>query len=113
MLDPLRFQRVGAQSPPFVFLVILEVALEPFDMGFAFEGEDVGAEAVEEEAVVADDDGAAGKRPRWRLRGRAGFRRPGRWWVRRGRGRCRPISGASPCGRGCARRPRAGPTFFC
>ena len=30
-------------------------------MGFAFEGQDVGAEAVEEEAVVGDDDGAAGE----------------------------------------------------
>src|SRR3712207_5743115 len=30
-------------------------------MAVAFEGEDVGGEAVEEEAVVADDDGAAGE----------------------------------------------------
>ena len=30
-------------------------------MGLALEGEDVGADAVEEEAVVGDDHGAAGE----------------------------------------------------
>ena len=42
-------------------LVVLEVALEPFDMAVAFEREDVGRDAVEEPAIVADDDGAAGE----------------------------------------------------
>jgi hypothetical protein len=38
-----------------------QVALEPFDVAVALEGEDVGGDAVEEPAVVADDDGAAGE----------------------------------------------------
>ena len=41
-----------------VFFVGLVVAFEPDDF-VAFEGEDVGGDAVEEPAVVADDDGAA------------------------------------------------------
>jgi hypothetical protein len=53
VLHPLRLQRVGSEAPFLVFLVILEVALEPFDMRLALEGEDVGAEPVEEEPVVA------------------------------------------------------------
>ena len=47
VLDPLRLQRVGAESPHFIFLIILKIPLEPFDMGLAFAGEDVRAEAVE------------------------------------------------------------------
>jgi hypothetical protein len=43
------------------FLVVLEVALEPFDMAVALEGQDVGRDAVEEHAIVADDHGAAGE----------------------------------------------------
>ena len=43
-----------------VFLVILEVALEPFDVAVALEGEDMGGDAVEEPAIVADDHGATG-----------------------------------------------------
>ncbi len=50
-----------AQAAEFVCLVHFEIAFEPFDVAVAFEGEDVGGEAVEEEAVVADDDGAAGE----------------------------------------------------
>ena len=42
-----------------IFLIIGEVALEPFDMAVAFEGQHVGGDAVEEEAVVADDDGVS------------------------------------------------------
>src|SRR6185312_3300958 len=41
--------------------VILEIALEPFDVAVALEREDVGGDTVEEPAIVADDDGAAGK----------------------------------------------------
>ena len=58
MLDPLRLERVWAQPLLLVLFVVLEVALEPLHMGLAFEGEDVGTDAVEEEAVVADDHGA-------------------------------------------------------
>jgi hypothetical protein len=61
ILDPLRLHGVRPEPPDLVGLVVLEVALEPFDVGVALEGEDVGADAVEEEAVVADDDGAAGE----------------------------------------------------
>ena len=42
-------------------LIILEIALEPLDVAVPFEGQDVGGDAVEEEVIVADDHGAAGK----------------------------------------------------
>ena len=61
MLHPRRPDGILAQPPDLVSLIILEVALEPFDMGVALEGQDMRAEAVEEEAVVGDDDGAAGE----------------------------------------------------
>jgi hypothetical protein len=48
-----------AEPPPFVFLIGFEIAFEPLDMTVAFEGEDVGGQAVQEEAVVADHHGAA------------------------------------------------------
>ena len=44
-----------------VRLVVLVVALEPDDLAVALEGQDVGGDAVEEPAVVADDHGAAGE----------------------------------------------------
>src|SRR5215216_6579650 len=50
-----------AHAAALVFLVGFEIALEPFDVAVAFEREDVGGEAVEEEAVVADDHRAAGE----------------------------------------------------
>jgi hypothetical protein len=52
-----------------VLLVILKVALEPFDVAVAFEGQDMRGDAVEEPAVMADDDGAAGEilQPVWRI----------------------------------------------
>src|SRR3546814_8502471 len=43
----------------FVFFIGFKIAFEPFHMTVAFEGEDVGRQAVKEEAVVADDHGAA------------------------------------------------------
>jgi len=54
---------VGGDAEAFfaVGLVFGVVAVEPDDGAFAFEGQDVGCEAVEEPAVVADDDGAAGE----------------------------------------------------
>ena len=39
----------------------MEIAFEPFDMAVVFEGQDVGRDAVEKPAVMADDDGAAGE----------------------------------------------------
>src|SRR6202012_336251 len=38
-----------------------EIALEPLDVAIAFEGENMRGDAVEEPAIVADDDGAAGE----------------------------------------------------
>src|SRR5579863_2108147 len=61
VFDPLRNDGVCAQPPHFVFLVVLEIALEPFDIAVAFEGEDVGGDPVEEPAIVADDHGATGE----------------------------------------------------
>src|ERR1700761_5131212 len=60
-LDPVRDQAVGAQAALLVVLIGLEVALEPLHVAVALEGEDVGAQAVEEPAVVADDHGATGE----------------------------------------------------
>src|SRR5690606_1506277 len=58
--EPGRTIRRVAHAPPLVLLIGLEIALEPFDMAVALEGEDVSRQAIEEEAVVADDHGAAG-----------------------------------------------------
>ena len=55
----MRDRRIRSQPAHLVGLVILEVALEPFDVAVALEGEDVGGDAVEEPAVVADDDASA------------------------------------------------------
>ena len=44
-----------------VLLVFGVAALEEVDLRVALEGEDMGADAVEEPAVVADDHGAAGE----------------------------------------------------
>ena len=57
----LGFDRIRAQTADLVFFVILEVALEEFDMGVALKRQDMRAQAVEEEAVVRDDDRAAGE----------------------------------------------------
>src|SRR3546814_609070 len=48
-----------AQTASLVFLIGFKIALEPFHMTIAFKGEDVGGKTVEEEAVMADDHGAA------------------------------------------------------
>src|SRR6218665_1801176 len=60
-LDPLGNEAVGAQAALLVLFVHLEVALEPFDVAVALEGQDVGRQAVQEPAIVADDHGAAGE----------------------------------------------------
>src|SRR3974390_305537 len=61
VFDPLWNDRIDAEPAHLVFLVILEVAFEPFDMAVALEGQDVGGDAIEEPAIVADDHGAAGE----------------------------------------------------
>ena len=50
-----------AQAAHAVGLVLGEVALEPGHLRIALEGEDVRGDAIEEPAVVADDDRAAGE----------------------------------------------------
>jgi hypothetical protein len=49
-----RNDAVLAQPSHLVLLVILEIALEPFDVAVALEGQDVRRDAVKEPAVVAD-----------------------------------------------------------
>src|SRR5882724_9683605 len=61
VLHPMRNDAVLPEAAHLVFFVVLEIALEPFDMALAFEGEDMSGDAVEEPAVMADDHGAAGK----------------------------------------------------
>src|SRR5688572_14189263 len=59
--QPGRPVRSIAEAAALVFLVGLEVALEPFHMAVTLESEDVSRQTVEEEAVMADDHGAAGE----------------------------------------------------
>src|SRR5438477_3848995 len=59
VLDPVRLLRLGAEAAAPVGLVVLVVALEPHRTAVALEGEDVGRNAVEEPAIVADDHRAA------------------------------------------------------
>ena len=61
MLQPLRLHGIRPQPLLLVLFIRREIPLEPFHMRLALEGEHVGADAVEEEAVVGDDDGAAGE----------------------------------------------------
>ena len=61
VFDPARHHRILAEPAFLVVFIVLEIALEPFDMAVAFEGQHVGGEPVEEHAVVADDHGAAGE----------------------------------------------------
>ena len=55
----MRDDAVLAEPSHLVLFVVLEIALEPFDMAFDLEGEDMRGDAVEELAVMADDGGAA------------------------------------------------------
>src|SRR5260370_15404009 len=61
VFDALRNNRLDAQPAHLVLLVVLVIAFEPLDTAVALESENVGGDAVEKPAVVADDDGAAGK----------------------------------------------------
>src|SRR5215213_10553311 len=53
--------RFGAEAAELVGLVVGEVALEPHHPAVAFEGQHVGGDPVQEPAVVADHDRAAGE----------------------------------------------------
>src|SRR5262249_3351124 len=61
ILDAMRMLRLGTQTPLAVRFVILVVPLEPDDLAVALEREHVRRDAIEEPAVVADDDRAAGE----------------------------------------------------
>jgi hypothetical protein len=52
ILNPLRNGRINPQAALLVFLVILEIAFEPFHMAVAFEGEHMGGDAVQKEAIM-------------------------------------------------------------
>src|SRR3546814_6944951 len=54
-----RARRIVAEAADLVLFIGFEIAFEPFDMAIALERQDVRREAIEEEAVVADDHGAA------------------------------------------------------
>jgi hypothetical protein len=93
-------------------LVVLVVALEPHDLAVALEGEDVRRDAVEEPAIVADDDGAAREVEQGLLERaqRVDVEVVGRLVEQQ---HVAAASAAWPGARGCARRPTASPTFFC
>src|SRR5262245_14853163 len=59
VFNPMRLIGVSAQPRPAVGLVLRVVAVEPYDFALALEGQDVRCDAVQEPAVVADDDGGA------------------------------------------------------
>src|SRR5262245_6666619 len=58
---PMRLVGVSAQPGLAVGFVLRVVPVEPDDSAFALEGQDVRGDAVQEPAVVADDDGASGE----------------------------------------------------
>src|SRR5687767_6721550 len=60
VLDAMWSVRFGAEAPAAIRFVVLIVPLEPDDTAVAFEREDVRGDAIQEPAIVADDDGAAG-----------------------------------------------------
>ena len=55
----MRFIRGDPQALFALFFVSGEVPFAPVDVAFAFKGQDVRGDAVEEPAIVADDDDAA------------------------------------------------------
>src|SRR5216683_2042696 len=60
VFDAVRLVGGGAEAAAAVGLVVGVIALEPHGLAVALEGEDVGGDAVQEPAIVGDDDGAAG-----------------------------------------------------
>jgi hypothetical protein len=61
MLDPFGFKRIGTKAAFFVFFIVFKVTFEPFNMRFAFKGEDMGTNPVEEKPIVRNHNCAAGK----------------------------------------------------
>ena len=61
MLDPCGLQGIGTEAAFFVLFIVFEIALKPLYMRIALKGEDMGADPVEEKAIMGDDHSAAGK----------------------------------------------------
>ena len=57
----MRNDTIDAQTPFFIFFVIGEVSLKPFNMTLAFIGENMGCDAIEEEAIMRDNNCATRK----------------------------------------------------
>ena len=55
----MRLIRVGAEAAVSIDLVVLVIPFEPDHLAVSLEGQHVRRDAIEEPAVVADDDGAA------------------------------------------------------
>ncbi len=93
--------------------VFLVVAFEQHQLRVALEREDVRRDAVEEPAIVRDDDGAAREGEQRLPRARAASRRRGRWSARRAAARCRRVfSTLARCTR-LRSPPESSPMSFC
>jgi hypothetical protein len=84
-----RSVRLIAQTPPFILFIAFEIAFEPFDMAVALKGQYMRGEAVEEEAVMADDHRAAGEAFQCLFKGTQRFDVEIVGWARRAATRCR------------------------
>src|SRR6188768_3865425 len=59
VFDALGQHGILTEPPLLVLLVVGEIALEPLDVAVPLEGQDVGGDPIQEEAIMADDDRAA------------------------------------------------------
>ena len=53
--------RIGAKPPVAIRLIFAVIAVEKLDLAFAFKGENMGCDTIQEPSIVADDDGASAK----------------------------------------------------
>ena len=61
VFEPMRDHGILPEPAHLVGFVVLEVALEPLDVAVALERQNVRGDTVEEPAIMADDNGAAGE----------------------------------------------------
>src|SRR6516162_6703903 len=61
ILDSMRLIGLGTETAVAIRFVVLVIALEPDDLAVAFERKHVRRDPIEEPAIVADHDGAAGE----------------------------------------------------
>ncbi len=61
VFDAVGLIRRVPQPTPAIRLIVRVVAREPGHLGVALEGQDMGSDAVQEPAVMADDEGTAGE----------------------------------------------------